>query len=275
MTLLQGTRRALLGGRRDAFTLTATTVASPQNVTIHRMTPVGGPVTIFWGDGSSTVQAVGDTAAEVHAYATAGTYRIKVTPASRIQQIDIHDPLLSRVRSSQLRNSPITYFICHHVGNASPNVVSSVDMSAWTPTYWQLFSMPAGTYTIDSQHMSAWTPTYWWLYDMPAGLTFTINATHFAGWTTTTNFQAQDNSLLQADVNKLLYGMYQASVVPRTAANGTINVGGTNAAPSGVFQAAAACPVDAATPGKEVQHELLNDGCGVGFNVWATVTVTA
>ena len=250
MTLLQGTRRALLGGRRDAFTLTATTVASPQNVTIHRMTPVGGPVTIFWGDGSSTVQAVGDTAAEVHAYATAGTYRIKVTPASRIQQIDIHDPLLSRVRSSQLRNSPITYFICHHVGNASPNVVSSVDMSAWTPTYW-------------------------WLYDMPAGLTFTINATHFAGWTTTTNFQAQDNSLLQADVNKLLYGMYQASVVPRTAANGTINVGGTNAAPSGVFQAAAACPVDAATPGKEVQHELLNDGCGVGFNVWATVTVTA
>ena len=275
MTLLQGTRRALLGGRRDAFTLTATTVASPQNVTIHRMTPVGGPVTIFWGDGSSTVQAVGDTAAEVHAYATAGTYRIKVTPASRIQQIDIHDPLLSRVRSSQLRNSPITYFICHHVGNASPNVVSSVDMSAWTPTNWRLYSMPAGTYTIDSQHMSAWTPTYWWLYDMPAGLTFTINATHFAGWTTTTNFQAQDNSLLQADVNKLLYGMYQASVVPRTAANGTINVGGTNAAPSGVFQAAAACPVDAATPGKEVQHELLNDGCGVGFNVWATVTVTA
>jgi len=148
-------------------------------------------------------------------------------------------------------------------------------MSAWTPTNWRLYSMPAGTYTIDSQHMSAWTPTYWWLYDMPAGLTFTINATHFAGWTTTTNFQAQDNSLLQADVNKLLYGMYQASVVPRTAANGTINVGGTNAAPSGVFQAAAACPVDAATPGKEVQHELLNDGCGVGFNVWATVTVTA
>ena len=309
----------------NMLTLTATTVASPQNVTIHRMTPVGGPVTIFWGDGSSTVQAVGDTAAEVHAYATAGTYRIKVTPASRIQQIDIHDPLLSRVRSSQLRNSPITYFICHHVGNASPNVVSSVDMSAWTPTNWRLYSMPAGTYTIDSQHMSAWTPANWWLYNMPAGtytidsahmstwtptywylfsmpagtytidsqhmsawtpttfylysnhaasLTFTITAAHFAGWTTTTMFFANDNSLLQADVNALLYGMYQAAIVPRTVASGTINVGGTNAAPSGVFQAAAACPVDAATPGKEVAHELLNDGCGVGFNTWATVTFT-
>jgi len=158
---------------------------------------------------------------------------------------------------------------------AGTYTIDSAHMSTWTPTYWYLFSMPAGTYTIDSQHMSAWTPTTFYLYsNHAASLTFTITAAHFAGWTTTTMFFANDNSLLQADVNALLYGMYLASVVPRTVASGTINVGGTNAAPSGVFQAAAACPVDAATPGKEVAHELLNDGCGVGFNTWATVTFT-
>ena len=90
-----------------------------------------------------------------------------------------------------------------------------------------------------------------------------------------TNFQIQDNTLLQAQVNAVLYGLYQATLV-RTKTGGTINVGGTNAAPSGVFQAAAACPVDAATPGKEVAHELLNDGCGAiaAGETWATVTTS-
>ena len=261
---------------RDELTLTATTTASPENVIIDRMTPVGGDITIFWGDGDSTVQAPGDEASETHSYATAGTYQIRVTPASRIQQVDLHRSQLSGFNSTMLRDSPITYFRCFSIGNAQPNAVSSADMSAWTPTHWGLYSMPAGTYAIDSQHMSAWTPTGWYLYSMPAGdLTFTINPNHFAGWTTTTSVVANDNSLLQADVDALLWGMYQASVAPRTVAGGTINVGGDNAAPSGVFQAAAACPVTAATDGKEVAHELLNDGCAEGFNVWATVTITA
>ena len=158
---------------------------------------------------------------------------------------------------------------------AGTYTIDSAHMSAWGPTFWYLFSMPAGTYTINISHMSAWTPTDWQLRSVhAASLTLTVASADLAGWTTTTLMRADDNGLLQADVNSILYGMYRASIVPRTVAGGTINVGGTNAAPSGVFQAAAACPVDAATPGKEVAHELLNDGCGVGFNVWAAVTFT-
>ena len=81
------------------------------------------------------------------------------------------------------------------------------------------------------------------------------------------------NSLTQAAVNAALWGFYQGTTT-RTATGGTINVGGTNAAPSGTFQAPASCPVTVATPGKEVAHALLNDGCAVGFNKWTTVTTS-
>jgi hypothetical protein len=80
--------------------------------------------------------------------------------------------------------------------------------------------------------------------------------------------------LLQATINSILWRIYQ-NTSTRTATGGTINVGGTNAAPSGTFQAAVSCPVTDSTPGKEIAHELLNDGCAVGFNKWATVTFTA
>jgi hypothetical protein len=158
---------------------------------------------------------------------------------------------------------------------AGTYAIDSADMAGWTPTFWYLFSMPAGTYVIDSADMVGWPPTGWRLSSMPAAsTTWTIAANNFAGFTTCTSFLANDNTLNQAQVNALLWGMYQASVAPRTVAGGTINVGGTNAAPSGVYQAAAACPVTVATPGKEVCHELLNDGCAVGFNKWTTVTFT-
>jgi len=135
--------------------------------------------------------------------------------------------------------------------------------------------MPAGTYDIDSADMAGWTPTNWYLYNIhAASLTLTVASADFAGWTTTTQMYAYDNGLIAADVDTILYGMYRASIAPRTVAGGTIHVGGTNAAPTGVFQACAACPVGAGTPGKEVAHELLNDGCGAGFNVWAAVFFT-
>jgi hypothetical protein len=85
----------------------------------------------------------------------------------------------------------------------------------------------------------------------------------------------QNLALDQPTVNGLLWALYVAAASPRTGTGGTINVGGTNAAPSGVFAAPGACPVTAATDGKEIAHALLNDGCAVGFNKWATVTITA
>jgi len=154
--------------------------------------------------------------------------------------------------------------------------IDSADMATWTPSYWHLYSMPAGTYAIDSADMAAWTPSSWYLYSMPAGTTFTLDAAHFAGFTRCGVFRADANGWSAAQVNAVLWGLYQATL-NRTVTGGTIQMDGTNAAPSGTFQAAASCPVTAATPGKEVAHELLNDGCNAiaEGETWATVAVTA
>lgn len=135
--------------------------------------------------------------------------------------------------------------------------------------------MAAGTYTINTANMASWTPAYWYLFLMPSG-TYTFSDTDFDGWTTTTIFRlySLDPAVVTAVVDDILYSFHKAST-SRTGTNGTITLSGTNQAPSGVYQAAAACPVDAATPGKEIAHELVNDGCGAIANHWATVTITA
>jgi hypothetical protein len=84
----------------------------------------------------------------------------------------------------------------------------------------------------------------------------------------------QDLAFDQSTVDDLLWSLYVAAASPRTISGGTINVGGTNAAPSGIFQRASDCPVSYRTDGKEIAYELLNDTCGVGFNKWAAVTIT-
>ena len=261
--------------RKNAFTLTATT-AGAGNVTLHRMTPAAGTtLTIAWGDGSTTVVAAGDVAAKVHAYAGAGTWAIRVTNARDIVQIDLNDAQLSGLKSAQLRGNALTYFVCYSIGNATPGRFDSVDVAGWTPTTFYLFAMPAGyAGTFNSADVAGWTPTTFSLYSMPVGYTITAGG-GFANFTTTTNFQVQGNGLNQATVNAILWELYQASVAPRTGVAGTINVAGTNAAPSGVYQAAAACPVTVETPSKEVAHELLNDTCAAFANHWGTVHFTA
>jgi hypothetical protein len=158
---------------------------------------------------------------------------------------------------------------------AGTYAIDSSDMALWTPTTFRLSVMPAGTYAIDFSDMASWTPTDFRLYSMPAG-TYTINGADMAGWVSATVVRADGLGLLQSSVDAILWGLYQATL-SRTVAGGTILVGGTNAAPSGTYQAAAACPVSVATPGKEVAHELQNDGCGAiaAGETWTTVTVTA
>ena len=76
-------------------------------------------------------------------------------------------------------------------------------------------------------------------------------------------------------MDSILYSLYLAAVTH--AYQGP--AASTSAAPTprrqARFQAAASCPVSEATPGAEIAWELLNDGCGVGFNKWSTVTITA
>jgi hypothetical protein len=102
----------------------------------------------------------------------------------------------------------------------------------------------------------------------------TVGASDFAAWTTVSNFGMQGNALSAAQVNTILWSLYQASKAPRTATGGEINVAGTNTAPSGTYQACASPPVSAATPGKEIAHELINDTIGAFANHWTTVTTS-
>ena len=154
---------------------------------------------------------------------------------------------------------------------------NSVDVAAWRPTTFQLFSMPTGyAGTFNSADVSAWRPTNFYLSSMPTATYIFTSGGGWANWATTTLFRVDGNGLAQATVDAILWELYQATLA-RTVTAGTINVGGTNAAPSGTFQAAASCPVTVATSGKEIAHELLNDGCNAiaAGETWATVTYTA
>lgn len=255
--------------------LYATTTAPAQTVTIHRITPTGGSITIFWGDGNTTTVAAGVIVAQSHVYAAAATYEIRVSPLTLVTQLDIHDAKLSGFRSAQLAGNAMTYFVCNSLGSTKQNIVTTADMVIWLPTDWLFGVMPAGSYTINTAHMVTWNPTGWYSYVMPpASTTWVIGANDLSGFRATTNFYINSNALNQAQVNAVLWGLYQAAITPRTGVGGTINVAGSNAAPSGIYQPAAACPVSVATPGKEVANELKNDGCGVGFNKWTTVTTS-
>lgn len=80
------------------------------------------------------------------------------------------------------------------------------------------------------------------------------------------DYRYENNVLSQADVNAVLLSIYnrRASFTDATPA---LNIGGSNLAPSGVYQAA--CPPGT---GKEYAYELVNDSCGDGFNKWTVTT---
>ena len=80
------------------------------------------------------------------------------------------------------------------------------------------------------------------------------------------DYRYQDCGLAQADVDAVLQGIYNRRA-SFTYATPALNIGGTNAAPGGVYQPA--CPPGT---GNEYRFELVNDSCGDGFNKW-TITV--
>ena len=227
-------------------------------------------IVVSWGDGSSSSYA--GTALRTHNYAGAGTWTVTISDPLAVTVFDVRDNKITLNSADIMSLTNVETFIAIAL---KAGTFSSADVSAWRPTNFQLYSMPAGFGgTFSSADVSAWRPTYFYLYSMPAGYVVTAGG-GFAGWTTTNNFRVQGNALSQATVNAILWELYQAAATPRTVTGGTINVGLSNSAPSGTFQAPASCPVTVATPGKEVAHALLNDGCAVGFNKWTTVTVTA
>jgi len=78
-------------------------------------------------------------------------------------------------------------------------------------------------------------------------------------------YRGENRSLTQANVDAIIASVY-ARRMAFTYATPSLNVGGTNATPTGVYQSV--CP---ATTALEQVHNLANDGCGEGHNTW-TVT---
>jgi hypothetical protein len=142
--------------------------------------------------------------------------------------------------------------------------IASADMVAWMPTDWRLFTMPAGTYSIASADMVAWRPTYWYLASMPAaGSWYTFAASCMRNWTTSIALEVSGLALLQAVVDTIVADIY-AGRMGYTFATPTLNVGGTNAAPSGVY-----ADEDPPITGKGFIYELVNDPEAEGFKKWA------
>jgi len=165
-----------------------------------------------------------------------------------------------------------TNFYLNNMPSGYAGTFNSSDVSAWRPQYFWLSSMPSGyAGTFNSSDVSAWRPVTLQLYSMPvATYTITITSGGFSGWITTTTLRLDGNSLTQAKVDQILADCWSAFPT-RTAANGTINVGGSNSAPSGLLQAA-----NPPTTGKEFAYELKNDSQNINpTKKWATVTITA
>jgi len=179
------------------------------------------------------------------------------------------------INTADFAGMPLAYWWCHSLPAGGTYTIDTADFAGMPLIIWYCHSLPAGgTYTIDTADFAGMSPIIWYCYSMPFGAITNVAQNGFANFTKCTSFRFDNNSLSQSDVDTALWSLYQATVTPRTASGGTINVGGSNAAPSGTFQAASACPVTISTDGKEIAYELLNDSCGVGFNKWSIVTIT-
>lgn len=202
----------------------------------------------------------------------------------------------STINSADMVDWRPTEWLCHNMPASGTYNLNSLHMVNWNPTsVWWVSSMPAGTYNFNSEHMVNWRPATWFLTTMPTG-TYSINtadmvnwrpvswrchtmpagaltisaASNISGWTRCNDVHAQNNSFTTAVVDRILQGMWGA-FPGRTVTGGTINVAGTNQAPSGVFQAA-----NPPTTGREFAFELLNDSQNINpTRKWATVTMTA
>ena len=267
-----------------------TTTGVNQVLTISVLT-VSAPMTVDWGD-TNTTGINGANTNLTHTYAVAGTYTVKFLSPLLVTAFHISDAKVT-LNSSQIKTisnvtdfqessilagsfyssdvsawRPTTFYL-YSMPAGYAGTFNSADISAWRPSSFDLSSMPAGyAGTFNSADISAWRPSIFYLLSMPsATFTITITVGGFAAWTTVTTLNMSADNLTQAQVNQILTDCYTA-FASRTATGGTITLNGaSNAAPSGIFQAN--CPP---TSGKETAYDLLNDPCSVNpTHKWSTV----
>lgn len=260
------------------------------------------------GSADSTI-AAGNIGTTTHAYAGAGTWAVKISNPLLITYFDVRDTKLSCVagqigalKSLQALHldfvanimvgageigglTSLTYLYLYNSANITAGAGEIGGLSSLTYLYLRsVANVTVGAGEIGGLLNLATLVVY-------TATKVTIGATEIGSLTNLTGliiigssnvaFQTgignllklttvqYENTLSQAQVDSVLAQLY-AAFPTRTGTNGTIDVaGGSNAAPSGTYQAA-----NPPTTGKEYAYELVNDSAGVSTKHWATVTTS-
>lgn len=144
--------------------------------------------------------------------------------------------------------------------------ISSTHFANWTPTEWFLYSISVGTYNISTSDFASWRPVNFCLYNLPASGTYTFSANCFRNWTGLRILLLSSLGLTQSVVDTILFDLY-AGRMSYTSTSPSANLGGSNADPSGVYQA-----MVPPTTGMEAKYDLVNDPASEGFKKWSITT---
>jgi len=148
------------------------------------------------------------------------------------------------------------------MSNSGSYTINSSHIAGWRPVTVSIAMSAGGTYTINTSDFSAWSPQTYQIFSMAAG-TYTFGAAVMRNWTNAQAIRCDGLGLNQATVDAILFDIY-AGRMGYTYATPTLNVGGTNATPSGVY-----ADEDPPVTGKGAAFELQNDPEAEGFSRWA------
>lgn len=261
----------LLGGSADSSASFAVTTDGARTLAIDYLF-VTAATTVDWGDGSQDVFTGGNPRS--HAYAGAGTYRVRILQPLNVTNFTFETPgagiTYSFDSASLGRMKNVTNFRVN-LSAARTSVFNSSDFTAWRPTYFMVYNGNANVSgSFNTADIAAWsTSQIIYAFTNPS-VSFTITQADFNGLVALNTLNLSANVLTQAQVNAVLLGLYTAAQ-SKTTNGGTLTIDGTNAAPSGTYGAA-----NPPTTGKAAAYELINDSNGViaAGKEWVTITVT-
>jgi hypothetical protein len=239
----------------------------------------GGGV-IDWGDNTAQENITSGVAMS-HNY-TAGTYTIKIfADLDTITKLIIATSEEYIIYVDNIGNlTNLTEFRCYNQSGWTQNISGwalpsslkdfyihntsvSGDISGWTlPSSLRSFYIYS---TSISGDISGWAlPSslqYFYIYNTSVSGVPTISSA-----SNIIKIDYDDCGLLQADVDGMLQALYNSRSI-FTYATPALDIAGTNAAPSGIYQDA-----DPPTTGREYEYELEKDPEQEGFNKWTIAT---
>ena len=246
-------------GGDPQFGYTVSITAPAQTTTPKFTFGAGAPAAVVdWGDGSPTSAVTSDVEL-THAYANIGTYTVTLRAAQQSKYLTKLD--ISTDRATTLIN-------LHNMASLKElrsafNVASLAVAVSGLPAGLTVLSCYGGSNAITgpvSGLPSNVVTVKWYGASNAPSAGAPPSKVH--------DINLANNGLSQSVVDGILNAMYAARA-SYTDATPVLTIGGTNAAPSGVYQS-----VTPPTTGKEAAYDLVNDPTAQGYKKW-TITFTA